>query len=256
VTERAALRAITSALTRLLAAMLLSGVASFLLDQLMPSTEPPGFRKVVQEVLINAIALTTLAMAGKQRREWLPLGRPRALGLVVASAGVLGASIAMGDAITLLGLEELGTLKFLNEVLEGLGVGRRLLALVVLGVVAPVGEELFFRGLVLRRLTGPVGPTNAVLLSALLFGLLHLDPVQSPAACLIGIYFGALVLRTGSLWTSIVAHALNNSAMVIAPSAEGRGGPWIGLVLGSGVALVAWELIRRRYSAPAIRAGG
>jgi membrane protease YdiL (CAAX protease family) len=248
VIHRDALRAVSSALTRLVAAMLLSAALAFLFDQLVTSTG--GLVTLVRDVVPNAAALATLALTGKQRREWLPFGRPRAVALLLGAAGVLGASIALGDAIVVLGLEDVGTLKFLNDVLAQLGLGQRIVALVVLGLAAPIGEELFFRGLVLRRLVGPLGTRNALILSALLFGLVHLDPVQSPAAFLIGMYFGALVLETGSLWTSVVAHAINNSSMVIAPDVQGRAAPWIGLVLGTGVAWVAWELVRRRYSAP------
>ena len=73
-----------------------------------------------------------------------------------------------------------------------------------------MGEELFFRGLVLRSFGTSMPGYAAIVLSSVMFGLIHFDALQSPGAGLIGLYLGFLVLRTGSLWPAIVAHAVNN----------------------------------------------
>jgi membrane protease YdiL (CAAX protease family) len=84
--------------------------------------------------------------------------------------------------------------------------------LVVVAAAAGVGEELLFRGLVqagLSRLLGPVsGPWIALAAASVLFGVCHwLNTTYAVLAVLAGVYFGLLLMSTGSLWTPIVAHA-------------------------------------------------
>ncbi len=79
-------------------------------------------------------------------------------------------------------------------------------------VIAPVTEELVFRGLILRGLLGRWRPAAAILFSAGLFALVHFNPVQAPVALLLGLLTGWLYVRTRSLGLCILAHALNNAA--------------------------------------------
>ena len=89
-------------------------------------------------------------------------------------------------------------------------VGR--LAIWVAGVVlAPIAEEIFFRGYVFRAMSARKGYARGLVYSSALFGLLHFN-----LAAFLPLAVGAMLLalsyrRTGSLWTPIVAHALNNA---------------------------------------------
>ncbi|HEX8818418.1 MAG TPA: type II CAAX endopeptidase family protein [Archangium sp.] len=82
-------------------------------------------------------------------------------------------------------------------------------------VAAPVCEEFFFRGILLQGLKVP-GRTagnpasRAILISAVVFSAFHLDPVGFLARVELGVLFGWLFLRTGSLWPGILAHSANN----------------------------------------------
>jgi len=89
-------------------------------------------------------------------------------------------------------------------------------------LVAPVTEELMFRGLFLHRLAAGYGRRRAILGSALCFGIFHILPWQAVGAALVGIYLGWLVTRTRSLFTSIAAHAIFNLVPVVATAAEER----------------------------------
>jgi membrane protease YdiL (CAAX protease family) len=82
-------------------------------------------------------------------------------------------------------------------------------------VVIPVGEELFFRGLLLRGFLLRYGPRPALVLTAALFALVHLNPWGLVSIFLVGILLGWLVLRTGSLWPACLAHGLYNLAAVV-----------------------------------------
>ena len=88
------------------------------------------------------------------------------------------------------------------------------LALVVL---APLTEELIFRGLILRGLLAITSPWRAIIVSALLFALIHLNPWQIPFALVAGLVFGWVYCRTGSLTLCIAGHALNNGLSLLAP---------------------------------------
>lgn len=97
----------------------------------------------------------------------------------------------------------------------------------VIAVLAPVAEELVFRGAVLRALLrwadrvptrhrGQQGLTvrqwGAVALSAVFFALVHGNPSQMPHALLIGLLLGWLFARTGSVLPGMVLHIVNNTA--------------------------------------------
>ncbi len=85
-------------------------------------------------------------------------------------------------------------------------------------VAAPVIEELFFRGLLLRSLERRFGARWAVAGSSLAFGIAHFQGLQLPALIAVGLVFGVLRVRTGRLGPGIVAHAAFNAVAVIALS--------------------------------------
>ncbi|MGC3999631.1 MAG: CPBP family intramembrane metalloprotease [Anaeromyxobacter sp.] len=77
-------------------------------------------------------------------------------------------------------------------------------------LLAPLCEELAFRGYLQRTFTLRRGPALAVAASAVLFALLHLNPVLFPSLVVLGLVWGWVNWRTGSVWPSIIAHAVNN----------------------------------------------
>lgn len=86
---------------------------------------------------------------------------------------------------------------------------------VLVGVgLGPVVEELLFRGVILRGLWMRYSARTAILVSAALFGAMH-GPVKMMWIFPIGILLGWLYTRSRSVWPSTIAHALNNSVMVL-----------------------------------------
>jgi hypothetical protein len=77
-------------------------------------------------------------------------------------------------------------------------------------VLAPVVEELIFRGVIFSGFKKNFRPIWAVILSALLFALFHLNPWQLGPTFLLGLLLGFVRLRTGSLLAAIFTHALHN----------------------------------------------
>ena len=87
-------------------------------------------------------------------------------------------------------------------------------ALFVAVVVAPLVEEGLCRGIILRGLLANGTRNRAIIWSAILFGLMHLNPWQFAPAFILGIVFAWWVIQTGSLWPAILGHALNNFLFV------------------------------------------
>ena len=82
-------------------------------------------------------------------------------------------------------------------------------------LLAPLLEELLFRGAIQGELARRCSPWKAIIISSLIFGVIHLNPAQIPFAFLLGILFGWLYYRTGSLLPGIVGHVLNNSVATV-----------------------------------------
>ncbi len=81
-------------------------------------------------------------------------------------------------------------------------------------VVVPVMEEFAFRGVLVSALRH-YGAAFAVVASALVFSLVHMDFSNVLFAFVAGLVFGFLYVRTGNLWVTISIHALNNAIAVI-----------------------------------------
>lgn len=85
-----------------------------------------------------------------------------------------------------------------------------------MALAAPILEECLFRGAIEGHLLRTwQRPWLAVTVSALVFGLIHMNPVQMVFAFLAGLVFGWLYYRTGSVLPGIVGHILNNTMAVI-----------------------------------------
>ena len=87
------------------------------------------------------------------------------------------------------------------------------------GFLTPVAEELLCRGAILGTLLlmMPRRPWVCIVVSALIFGLIHLNPVQMVFGSLYGLLLGWLFWRTGSLLPSIVVHVANNTTVLLLP---------------------------------------
>ena len=93
-----------------------------------------------------------------------------------------------------------------------------LVVLVVIG--APVVEELFFRGLLLRSLQARYSNPVAVAVSAVLFGLAHFQGIQTFALVMIGVVLAVVAQRTGGLAMAIFTHMGFNLATVLVLTVE------------------------------------
>ena len=100
---------------------------------------------------------------------------------------------------------------------------------VAIGILAPLAEEVVFRGAILRTLLGIMSKKNhwvAIMISAAIFGVVHANLAQFVNALLMGLLLGWMYYRTGSLVPGILLHWVNNTmAYVLAnimPQSDGK----------------------------------
>lgn len=86
----------------------------------------------------------------------------------------------------------------------------------VVGLLAPLAEEMVFRGAILRSLLRwKQNPWVGIAISALLFAVIHMNPAQMPHAFLIGLLLGWMYWRTDSIVPGVVYHWVNNTVAYI-----------------------------------------
>lgn len=114
-------------------------------------------------------------------------------------------------------------------------------------VLAPLLEEILFRGLILRGLLLRYPPSTAIVHSAALFGLAHFNVYQFFVGFSTGLVLGLAYQRTRSLWPCVLLHAAFNGGVLWMASS---GGQWLSDLVGHplglplSAALFAWGLRR------------
>lgn len=123
-------------------------------------------------------------------------------------------------------------------------------------LVGPIAEEVCDRGIIMGALlTWTKRPWVAIVGSALIFGISHMNPIQIFSASIAGILLGWLYYRTGSLLPGIIVHILNNSISTASHLLLGRDyelpSAWMDVVLcavGGIVFYVSLQWSRRKFS--------
>lgn len=98
----------------------------------------------------------------------------------------------------------------------GGGITGLALAWFAAGVVAPLVEEIFFRGFVFAALNRYFGTWRAVLGSAAIFAVAHFTPTAVAPLFVLGLFLAALYAQTGSIWPSVLMHGMVNTLAVFA----------------------------------------
>lgn len=105
----------------------------------------------------------------------------------------------------------------------GTGIGSLVAALLIIGVMAPLTEEMLFRGCLQRLLQSIAGRSGAVWIAAAVFSFMHFDLTGVVPRMVLGVIFGYAMLWSGSLWTAVACHSINNCLAVTAMWLEMRG---------------------------------
>lgn len=128
--------------------------------------------------------------------------------LVKTTALIFGSMYVLNVAMEWVALPDLMEDTFMEMADEPLGV-------VSMALLAPIVEEMMFRGAIqgylMRRCSNA---WTGIIVTALIFGAIHMNPQQVVYATLLGLIFGWIYYRTRSLLPVIVGHVLNNSVAV------------------------------------------
>lgn len=96
-----------------------------------------------------------------------------------------------------------------------LSTGELVALLVLVAVVAPFAEELFFRGMLYPLLRARMGAAPAIVFNAALFAVAHVVVVLIPALFVVGLLLAYLRERSGSLWPSLLLHGMQNATALL-----------------------------------------
>lgn len=160
-----------------------------------------------------------------QRYEFLELAMPPkidspsfgdlhpVLVFILAGFATLSISVLIDPLTSLIPMPD-SIKSILEKVLGGYSIVDTIIATIIL---APLCEEFLCRGVMLRGMLEHISPAKAILWSAFLFALLHINPWQAIPAFFLGAYFGWIYWKTRSIWLVIFLHFVNNlSAMLLA----------------------------------------
>jgi hypothetical protein len=188
--------AVQSALENWEAAEQLSGV---LYESAMLFTAVSG-------LLAIGVILLFYRIRRKKLGDALWLRRVEGPGLL--SGAALAPALYLAVTVAMMALPE-AWLDSYAEASSGVS-GGGVIGIVAVVLVAPVVEEFIFRGLIMTRLAQAMPGWLAAALSAAIFGLCHGHPVWFAYTFVLGVLFGLMDLRLGSIWPSILAHMVFN----------------------------------------------
>lgn len=170
------------------------------------------------------LALYCLLLAGPwlfvaRRAGWRALGLrevpPRELGIVLPLFGLslLSMAVANGTVALLSGGFDNPQMDILSEEVLA-GPVDLVVLLVLMAGLAPLAEEILFRGMIYPLLRKRFAPRAAIVTSAGLFSVAHLIPMLVPGLFAIGLFLAYLRERSGSIWPGVLLHALHNGVTV------------------------------------------
>lgn len=162
-----------------------------------------------------SLAAAALSPVPLNARLGLRTQNLRTLPLLAAVVGLPALSMVIENAALFSGVEISGTLEMIARTI-GASEGLQSFAIVLAISLGPgLGEELLFRGYIQTRLLERHAPVLAIFVTSLLFGVMHMDPLQSTLTVFMGGYLGFLAYRFESLWPAVGAHALNNGVSAL-----------------------------------------
>ena len=187
----------------------------------MVSAEFAAIYGVVISYPVMFIPPLMYASAQSRRNEYFDLGYALdsnnfgrmggwKLGLIVSIATI--ATACMTDRLTKIMPE---APQWFEDAMNSIMDAPTWLTLLSVSIFAPLFEEWLCRGLVLRGLLQKKSPAVAISLSALFFAVLHMNPWQAVPAFILGLLFGYVYYRTGSLKLTMLMHCVNNTFAVI-----------------------------------------
>ena len=188
------------------------------LDVMVESTTGFWLIMVCTSLVLAVVATTGALLSPVPFRERLNLHRPQItwVGMLVAICGTLAVSTVFVaiDGLGLLPQSE--TLEEIAQFVEESTPVGFLFSVLLIGLAPGFDEELMFRGYMQTRLVQRWGAGVGILITSILFGVLHMDLIQGTFAAAMGMFLGYLALQSRSIIPAMVCHAANNTISTVA----------------------------------------
>ena len=186
---------------------------------------------VMQDLLIFILpAVATAVMVTRQPADLMGMrGKTPLLPLLIAASVLVAGIPAMNEVIwpnnnlplpddlyaAIKNMED--SAASMVQALQGPhDVPNLIVAVLIMGVLTGLAEELFFRGALQRiMITGGVNPHLAIWLAAAVFSIMHLPFLGFVPRLLLGAFFGYSFYWTRSIWVAVALHALNNTIYIV-----------------------------------------
>lgn len=123
------------------------------------------------------------------------------------------------------------------------------IAILGVGIIGPIIEEVIFRGLIFNELRNIMPIPVVIVVQGMLFGIYHFNLLQFIYAALTGVLLGIIYVLTKSLWVPIFIHIVNNITALIIPEREDTGNSviFIAAIIITSVCCVYFYKKRERY---------
>ncbi len=198
----------------IVAAVIVFAVGGYGVDEVMPLSVVA----ILQAALWTGLLGVPLWLVVVRGVRWVDLGWGatfrdawQGLGIGIATQVAVVPIIYIPVLLMADDLDVSGPARDLVDKASGGGILLLILAVVV---GAPIVEEIFFRGLTLRALEARMRRRTALVVSAFVFGVVHLQFLQFPALLVIGLICGWLAQRDGRIGRAIWAHVGFNAVTV------------------------------------------
>lgn len=206
--------------------------------------------------LLYSYAAVSLRLKRQRGMAGLGLHAPSAVHVLLIFAGTLPLSILCSELQRVLFTYFPQAGAEMTQLFKQMGEASFPMLLLVLAILPALGEELLFRGLIGRGLINRMGVGWGVVVTSVLFGLMHLNPGQALAVIPLGFAMHFTYLVTRSFWAPVLLHFLNNSRaavglkFVATASAEAKlddqtATPWpslaVSAVMVAGIGYALWR---------------
>lgn len=199
----------------LLVLIAIAGVASWAPPELV--MHDVTLQTLLTMVLFLATpAIATGGILRLDRRELLSWRAPRWHAFLLVPMVVAG-TLSLGGLMWRIGVWLFPDASLIALLNQTIGEMDSTLGLFTLSVVPGICEELMFRGAILGLLRKKLPSWMAILIQAAAFAVLHSLAVRLPHTFVLGVLFGILTVRTGSLWPAMLAHAAHNLSSTLLP---------------------------------------
>lgn len=122
----------------------------------------------------------------------------------------IGLQVGISFLMNLIAMAKPNLFNNYGLILEQLGGGTTIVSFIYIGIIAPISEELIFRGVLLNKAKVVLPIFWANVLQGFLFGLYHMNIIQGIYAFIIGMFLGSICIGFKSIYAAVVLHVIIN----------------------------------------------